>query len=295
MQKMLEKCTSCPHKCGANRIKGEIGRCKSTDKVKIALYSTHEFEEPCISGINGSGTVFFSNCNLNCIFCQNYEISQLGRGKEISTNELADIFLKQQEKNVENVNLVTPTSYVPQIIEAIQIAKKHGFKLPIVYNTNAYENIETIKLLDGYVDIYLPDLKYVENDLAKKYSKIDNYFEIATEAIKEMYRQVGNPILNSDGIMQRGIMIRHLVLPTYIENSKKVLDWIKNNLPKEVYVSVMAQYFPTYMSKKDKRINRKLTKYEWNKILDYIEVLGIENGFVQELGEHEEEYVPNWE
>lgn len=295
MRKMLEKCTLCPHKCGANRIKGEIGRCKSTDKVKIALYSTHEFEEPCISGINGSGTVFFSNCNLNCIFCQNYEISQLGRGKEISTNELADIFLKQQEKNVENVNLVTPTSYVPQIIEAIQIAKKHGFKLPIVYNTNAYENIETIKLLDGYVDIYLPDLKYVENDLAKKYSKIDNYFEIATEAIKEMYRQVGNPILNSDGIMQRGIMIRHLVLPTYIENSKKVLDWIKNNLPKEVYVSVMAQYFPTYMAKKDKRINRKLTKYEWNKILDYIEVLGIENGFVQELGEHEEEYVPNWE
>ncbi len=295
MQKMLEKCTLCPHKCGANRIKGEIGRCKSTDKVKIALYSTHEFEEPCISGINGSGTVFFSNCNLNCIFCQNYEISQLGRGKEISTNELADIFLKQQEKNVENVNLVTPTSYVPQIIEAIQIAKKHGFRLPIVYNTNAYENIETIKLLDGYVDIYLPDLKYVENDLAKKYSKIDNYFEIATEAIKEMYRQVGNPILNSDGIMQRGIMIRHLVLPTYIENSKKVLDWIKNNLPKEVYVSVMAQYFPTYMAKKDKRINRKLTKYEWNKILDYIEVLGIENGFVQELGEHEEEYVPNWE
>ena len=182
MQKMLEKCTLCPHKCGANRIKGEIGRCKSTDKVKIALYSTHEFEEPCISGINGSGTVFFSNCNLNCIFCQNYEISQLGRGKEISTNELADIFLKQQEKNVENVNLVTPTSYVPQIIEAIQIAKKHGFRLPIVYNTNAYENIETIKLLDGYVDIYLPDLKYVENDLAKKYSKIDNYFEIATEA-----------------------------------------------------------------------------------------------------------------
>ena len=295
MQKMLEKCTLCPHKCGVNRIKGEIGRCKSTDKVKIALYSTHEFEEPCISGINGSGTVFFSNCNLNCIFCQNYEISQLGRGKEISTNELADIFLKQQEKNVENINLVTPTSYVLQIIEAIQIAKKHGFKLPIVYNTNAYENIETIKLLDGYVDIYLPDLKYVENDLAKKYSKIDNYFEIATEAIKEMYRQVGYPILNSDGIMQRGIMIRHLVLPTYIENSKKVLDWIKNNLPKEVYVSVMAQYFPTYMAKKDKRINRKLTKYEWNKILDYIEVLGIENGFVQELGEHEEEYVPNWE
>ena len=294
MQRVLEKCVLCPHKCGVNRIKGEIGRCKSTDKVKIALYSTHVFEEPCISGTNGSGTVFFSNCNLNCIFCQNYEISQLGRGKEISTIELADIFLKQQEKNVENVNLVTPTSYVPQIIEAIKIAKKQGFKLPIVYNTNAYENIETIKLLDGYVDIYLPDLKYAENELAKKYSKIENYFEIATKAIKEMYRQVGNPIINSNGTMQKGIMIRHLVLPTYIENSKKVLDWIKNNLPKEVYVSIMAQYFPTYMAKKDKRINRKLNKYEWDKIIDYIDILGIENGFVQELGEHEEEYVPDW-
>ena len=294
MQKKLEKCTLCPHKCGINRTKRKIGRCKSTDKVKIALYSTHEFEEPCISGIHGSGTVFFSNCNLNCIYCQNYEISQMSRGKEISTNELADIFLKQQEKNVENVNLVTPTSYVPQIIEAIQIARKHGFKLPIVYNTNAYENIDTIKSLDGYVDIYLPDLKYAENELAKKYSKIDNYFEVATEAIKEMYKQVGNPILNSNGIMQKGIMVRHLVLPTYIENSKKVLDWVKNNLSSEVYISIMAQYFPTYMAKNDKRINRKLTKFEWNKIIDYIDVLGIKNGFVQELGEHEEEYVPNW-
>ena len=294
MQKKLEKCTLCPHKCGIDRTKGKIGRCKSTDKVKIALYSTHEFEEPCISGIHGSGTVFFSNCNLRCIYCQNYEISQMSRGKEISTNELADIFLKQQEKNVENVNLVTPTSYVPQIIEAIQIARKHGFKLPIVYNTNAYENIDTIKSLDGYVDIYLPDLKYAENELAKKYSKIDNYFEVATEAIKEMYKQVGNPILNSNGIMQKGIMVRHLVLPTYIENSKKVLDWVKNNLSSEVYISIMAQYFPTYMAKNDKRINRKLTKFEWNKIIDYIDVLGIKNGFVQELGEHEEEYVPNW-
>ena len=262
MQKMLEKCTLCPHKCGANRIKGEIGRCKSTDKVKITLYSTHEFEEPCISGINGSGTVFFSNCNLNCIFCQNYEISQLGRGKEISTNELADIFLKQQEKNVENVNLVTPTSYVPQIIEAIQIAKKHGFKLPIVYNTNAYENIETIKLLDGYVDIYLPDLKYVENDLAKKYSKIDNYFEIATEAIKEMCKQVGKPIFDKNGVMQKGVIVRHLVLPNNIKNSKNILKWINDNLPKDVFVSVMAQYFPTYKARSFDSLNRKLTEQE---------------------------------
>lgn len=290
----LEKCTICPHKCNINRNHGKIGRCKATNKVKIALYSTHEFEEPCISGQNGSGTVFFSNCNLNCIYCQNYEISQLGRGKEITIEELAQIFLIQQEKGVENINLVTPTSYVPQIIEAIKIAKKAGLKLPIVYNTNSYENVETLKQLEGYIDIYLPDLKYAENELGKKYSKIENYFEIATEAIKEMIRQVGEPKLNENGIIEKGVMIRHLVLPNHIENSKKVLKWIKENLPKEIYISIMAQYFPTYKAKEDNNINRKLTKEEWKEVEDYIAEIGIENGYVQELGEHEEEYVPNW-
>lgn len=290
----LEKCTICPHKCNINRNHGKIGRCKATNKVKIALYSTHEFEEPCISGQNGSGTVFFSNCNLNCIYCQNYEISQLGRGKEITIEELAQIFLIQQEKGVENINLVTPTSYVPQIIEAIKIAKKAGLKLPIVYNTNSYENVETLKQLEGYIDIYLPDLKYAENELGKKYSKIENYFEIATEAIKEMIRQVGEPKLNENGIIEKGVMIRHLVLPNHIENSKKVLKWIKENLPKEIYISIMAQYFPTYKAKEDNNINRKLTKEEWKEVEDYIAEIGIEKGYVQELGEHEEEYVPNW-
>ena len=290
----LEKCTICPHKCNINRNHGKIGRCKATNKVKIALYSTHEFEEPCISGQNGSGTVFFSNCNLNCIYCQNYEISQLGRGKEITIEELAQIFLIQQEKGVENINLVTPTSYVPQIIEAIKIAKKAGLKLPIVYNTNSYENVDTLKQLEGYIDIYLPDLKYAENELGKKYSKIENYFEIATESIKEMIRQVGEPKLNENGIIEKGVMIRHLVLPNHIENSKKVLKWIKENLPKEIYISIMAQYFPTYKAKEDNKINRKLTKEEWKEVEDYIAEIGIENGYVQELGEHEEEYVPNW-
>lgn len=290
----LEKCTICPHKCNINRNHGKIGRCKATNKVKIALYSTHEFEEPCISGQNGSGTVFFSNCNLNCIYCQNYEISQLGRGKEITIEELAQIFLIQQEKGVENINLVTPTSYVPQIIEAIKIAKKAGLRLPIVYNTNSYENVETLKQLEGYIDIYLPDLKYAENELGKKYSKIENYFEIATEAIKEMIKQVGKPKLNENGIIEKGVMVRHLVLPNHIENSKKVLKWIKENLPKEIYISIMAQYFPTYKAKEDNNINRKLTKEEWKEVEDYIAEIGIENGYVQELGEHEEEYVPNW-
>ena len=291
----LEKCNICPHECNRNRSKGKIGRCKATDKVKIALYSTHDFEEPCISGENGSGTVFFSNCNLNCMYCQNYEISQLGKGKEITIEELADIFLLQQKKGVENINLVTPTSYVLQIIEAIKMAKQKGLSIPIVYNTNAYEKIETLKLLEGYIDIYLPDLKYAEDNLGMKYSKVNSYFDIVTKAIKEMIKQVGVPKLNEKGIMEKGVMIRHLVLPNHIENSKKVLKWIKENLPNEIYISVMAQYFPTYQAKEEENLNRKLTKEEWKEIEDYIDDLGIENGYVQELGEHEEEYVPKWE
>ena len=290
---MLEKCTICPHRCGINRNK-VIGRCKATNKIKIALYSIHNFEEPCISGEKGSGTIFFSNCNMNCIYCQNYEISQLGKGKEITIDELANIMIIQQEKGVENINLVTPTSYALQIKEAIIKAKEKGLKIPIVYNTNGYENVETLKLLEGLIDIYLPDLKYAENELGKKYSKVDNYFEVATTAIQEMYRQVGKPQLNENGIMQKGMIIRHLVLPNHIENSKKVLKWIKENVDENVFVSIMAQYFPTYKAK-ETDLNRKLNAKEWEEIENYIEEINIENGYIQELGEHEEEYVPKWE
>ena len=209
--------------------------------------------------------------------------------------ELADIFIELQNKKVENINLVTPTSYVLHIIEAIKIAKRNGLKIPIIYNTNAYENIETLKLLEGYVDVYLPDLKYYDNELGKKYSKIDNYFDIATRAIKEMYRQVGPTKINEDGIIQKGVMIRHLVLPNNLENSKNILKWIKENIDEKVYINIMAQYFPTYKAKEDKTLNRKLTKEEYEKIENYVYKLGIENGYMQELGEHEEEYVPKWE
>ena len=297
MLEKLESCKLCPHMCQVNRILGKIGRCKSTVSIKLGLYSTHNFEEPVISGKNGSGTVFFSNCNLNCVFCQNYEISQKGKGKEITIEDLANIFLEQQEKGVENINLVTPTSYVIQIIEAIKIARKKGLKLPIVYNTNGYENIETIKMLDGYIDIYLPDLKYYYDELGKKYSKIDNYFEIATNAIKEMQKQVGKTVINENGVMEKGVIVRHLVLPGHIENSKKILKWLKENINKENYVSIMAQYFPTYLAKEKeeyKDINRKLTKDEWKEIEEYVYKLDFKNGFIQELGEHEEEYVPKW-
>ena len=295
MLKELENCTICPHQCGANRNKGQLGRCKAKDTVKIALYSIHFFEEPCISGEKGSGTIFFSNCNLNCIYCQNYEISQLGKGKEYTIEQLADIMLKQQNLGVANIELVTPTSYVPQIIEAIKIAKKNGLNIPIVYNTNSYEKIETLKMLDGYIDIYLPDLKYADDKLGKKYSNINQYFEIATKAIQEMRRQVGTAIFDSNGMMKKGVIIRHLVLPNYIENSKKVLKWLKENIHPEDYISLMAQYFPTYLAKQDKFINRKLTTKEWEEIENYIDKLDFKNGFIQELGEHEEEYVPKWD
>ena len=291
----LEKCEICPHECGINRTKKQIGRCKSTDKIKIALYSIHKFEEPCISGGNGSGTVFFSNCNLNCIYCQNYEISQEGKGKEISVEELADIFIKQQNRKAENINLVTPTSYTLQIIEAIKIAKKRGLNIPIIYNTNGYEKVETLKLLEGYVDVYLPDLKYYDDELGKKYSKVDKYFEIAVKAIKEMYRQVGSPKLDERGMIKSGLMIRHLVLPNNIENSKKILRWIKENIDENVYVDIMAQYFPTYKAKESKDLNRKLTKEEYKEIEEYVYDLNTKNGYMQDLGEHEEEYVPKWE
>ena len=291
----LEKCSICPHNCGVNRLFGEVGRCRATEKVKVALASLHKFEEPCISGENGSGTVFFSNCNLNCVFCQNYKISQQGKGKEISIDELASIFLEQQEKKAENINLVTPTMYIYQIKEAIEIAKKKGLSIPIVYNSNGYENVEAVKTLEGLIDIYLPDLKYYDDKLAFKYSKVKNYFINATQAIKEMYRQVGIPVLDENGIMKKGLMIRHLVLPNHIQNSKNVLKWINDNMDNNIYVSVMAQYFPTNKAKDFPEINRKLTQEEYNEIENYLYSLNLNNGYIQELGEHEEEYVPDFE
>lgn len=294
MLEQLAKCEVCPFKCKINRIEKNIGRCGCDDKVKIAMYSLHNFEEPCISGKNGSGTVFFSNCNLQCIYCQNYKISQEHKGYEISIEELANIFLKQQEAGANNINLVTPTMYAYQIIEAIKIAKNNGLKIPIIYNTNGYENVETIKALKGYIDVYLPDLKYYNNEIAIKYSKAPNYFKIATDAILEMINQVGSPQFDENGIIKKGVIIRHLVLPGHILNSKHILKWLKENVEGKAMVSVMAQYFPTYKAKEDKYLNRKLTKKEYEEIEEYLYLLNIENGYMQDLGKHEEEYVPDF-
>ena len=292
---MLDKCMICPRNCKVNRLNGQKGYCRSSDKMKIALASVHKFEEPCISGTEGSGTIFFSNCNLKCIYCQNHDISQENVGKEVSVERLAQIMLEQQNRNVNNINLVTPTMYVYQIIDSIKIAKENGLKIPIIYNSNGYENIDTIKMLNGYIDVYLPDLKYYLDEVAIKYSDAPDYFNIATKAIKEMYNQVGTVKFDERGIIQKGVIIRHLILPNHIKNTKNILKWIKDNFDDKVFVSIMAQYFPTYKAKDDDLINRKLSIREYREIENYIYSLELKNGYMQELGKHEEEYVPKFD
>lgn len=289
---LISKCEICPRKCKVNRYEKK-GYCRCDDKVRIALVSKHYFEEPCISGRNGSGTIFFSNCNLNCIFCQNHDISQGGKGIDVTVERLAEIMLEQQERGANNINLVTPTMYVEQIIKAMDIAKDAGLNIPIVYNTNGYEEVETIKKLNGYIDIYLPDFKYFTNELAIKYSKAPNYFEKVTSALLEMQSQFDEYVFDGE-IMKKGMIVRHLVLPNHIQNSKNVLKWIKENLRKDIYVSVMAQYFPTYKAVGDELIGRKLSFSEYRKIEQYFYGLDIKNGYIQDLGKHEEEFVPDF-
>lgn len=290
----LNECKLCPINCKVNRNKGQLGRCRAGKNMAIGLYKLHYDEEPCISGTSGSGTVFFSNCNLKCKFCQNYKISCEGKGEEISIERLAEIFIELQNMGANNINLVTGTPYVLHIIEAIKQAQSNGLVIPILYNTSGYETIETLKLLAGYIDIYLPDFKYYDNNLAKRLSGIDNYREIAIAAIKEMYRQVGENQYDEKGILKKGMIIRHLVLPNNIQNSKDILKWIKENMPESIAISLMAQYFPTYKAKEDEQINRKLTQDEYKEIENYLYDLDLENGYIQDLEDEEESYVPNF-
>lgn len=255
----------------------------------------HFFEEPCISGTNGSGAVFFTGCNMNCVFCQNYEISQMRKGRCVNGEELANEFLKLQKRGAHNINLVTGCIYVPQIVGSLKLAKAKGLTLPVVYNSSGYEKVETLQMFSAYVDVYLPDLKYYYDELAKDLSGISNYFEVATKAIKEMERQVGSPKFDENEMIQKGLIIRHLVLPNHLQNTKQVLKWIHKNMDSQVYVSVMAQYFPEYKACERVDINRKLTKGEYEEVMNFAEKLGIENGYFQELEENERQYVPKWE
>lgn len=255
---LLESCKLCPRNCGANRLNGKRGFCGAGDKIRVARAALHYWEEPCISGDIGSGTVFFSHCTLKCVFCQNYNISQCEWGKEIYIERLAEIFIELQEKGALNINLVTPTHYVAQIIEAIKIAKSNGLKLPIIYNSSGYEKVETIKLLKGYIDVYLPDMKYFDTKYSSKYSKAKDYFKYAKEAIDEMVNQVGEVKFDENGIVQSGVIIRHLMLPGLLFDSKKIIDYIYNTYGDKVYISIMNQYTPLDNVKKYPEINKPL-------------------------------------
>jgi putative pyruvate formate lyase activating enzyme len=294
-ESLLERCNLCPRKCYVNRLDGELGFCKASKDVKIAKVSVHLWEEPCISGTIGSGTVFFSNCNLRCVFCQNNIISQVGTGKTVSINRLSEIFLEQQEKGAHNINLVTPTHYVPQIIEALKLAKNKGLNLPILYNSNGYENISTIKALRGFIDVYLPDLKYYKDKYAIKYSKCPNYFNTASLAITEMFSQVGEPKFDKDGLIQTGVIIRHLMLPGLLFDSKKVIDFIYTTFKDSVYISLMNQYTPMHKASKYPEINKPLNPIHYEALIDYCLTLGIKNCFIQESGTSSKSFIPKFD
>lgn len=291
---LLKNCNLCIRKCNIDRINGEIGFCRATDRVKIARASLHMWEEPPISGDIGSGTVFFSNCNLKCVFCQNHEISQESIGKDITIERLADIFLELQDKNAANINLVTPTHYVPHIIEAIDIARTKGLSIPILYNTNSYDSVETIKLLKGYIDVYLPDFKYFNDKYAIKYSNAPRYEENIIPILKEMYNQVGPVQFDNNGFITKGIIIRHLMLPGLLFDSKKILDKIYSVFQDNVYISIMNQYTPMFNASKYPEINKSLNPKHYDALIDYASSIGITKGFIQESGTNSTAYVPNF-
>ncbi len=295
MLDLLYSCKLCPRNCNVNRLEGKLGFCKSGAGVKVARVSLHQWEEPCLSGDTGSGTVFFSECNLKCVFCQNHCISHEGVGKEITIERLAEIFLEQQKRGANNINLVTPTHFVPQIIEAIKLAKNNGLILPIVYNSNSYENIETIKALKGFIDIYLPDLKYYADKYAIKYSNAPNYFNIASKAIEEMYSQVGIPEFDDNGMMKKGVIIRHLMLPGLLFDSKKVIAYIYNTFENNVYISIMNQYTPVNNLSSYPEINKPLNQKHYESLIDYCLSLGIKNAFIQEEGTVSESFIPDFD
>jgi len=294
--KMLENCNLCPRNCGTNRIISDKGYCYSGYKPIVSSYVLHFGEEPIISGNKGAGNIFFGNCNLRCIYCQNYQISQnydKEKANEISFEELAEIMLKLQNRGAHNIGLVSPTHFVPQIINAIYIAAEKGLRLPIVYNTNGYDSVDTLKLLEGIIDIYLPDFKYGDSEAGKKFSKCSNYFEIASKALLEMKRQIGDDFIVQNGVLQRGIIIRHLVLPNNLADSDKAFEFISSKLGKETRISLMSQYYPTHKAKEEPLLSRKIREIEYEKAIEALEKYELLNGWIQEY-ESSDYYFPDF-
>ena len=288
-------CNLCPRECDVDRGLGKIGFCKVPNRIKVARAELHFWEEPCISGEEGSGTVFFSGCNLRCVYCQNRKIAEGVYGKEITVDRLAAVFLELQEKGANNINLVTPSHYVLQIVEALKIAKTKGLMLPVVYNSSAYEKVETLKMLEGLVDIYLPDFKYMDETLSEKYSRAKNYPDVAKKAIGEMVRQVGTAEFNNKDMLVKGVVVRHLVLPGYVEDSKRVIKYLYETYGNDIYISILSQFTPLEGLENYPEINRKLTEEEYDEVVDYAIDLGVENGFIQEGDVAKESFIPDFD
>lgn len=289
---IIKDCTLCPRECHVNREEKKRGYCGMDSRIYAARAALHMWEEPCISGEKGSGAVFFSGCGLRCIFCQNREIAIGKDGKEISVEKLGEIFLNLEKQGAANINLVTGAHYVPQIREALGIAKEKGLSVPVVYNSSGYEKVETLKLLEGYVDVYLPDFKYMEASLAEAFSNAPDYPEQAKEAIEEMVRQTGNCVFNEEGYIEKGTIVRHLILPGHTVNSKKVLDYLHNTYGNKIFISIMNQYTPVYEQKIYKELNRKVTEREYKKVLNHALEIGVENGFWQTGDTAKESFIP---
>lgn len=293
MKNILKECTLCPRNCKINRYLKQ-GFCGATNKIKIARASLHYFEEPSISGTNGSGTIFFSGCNLQCVFCQNNEISKNNYGKEISITRLSEIMLELQKKKAHNINLVTPTHYIPQIKKAIIKAKKNGLEIPIVYNTSGYEKVESLKLLRGLINIYLPDFKYYNNQYGKKYSNAPNYLEYVKDSIKEMYLQTGPCKFDKNGMLKKGVIVRHLMLPTLKEDTKLILKYLYETYHDNIYISIMNQYTPPNNIKIEE-LKSSIKDNDYNEIIDYALDLGITNAYCQMDGTVSESFIPKFD
>jgi putative pyruvate formate lyase activating enzyme len=297
LNNILSSCTLCPHQCRINRYSGKKGFCGAGYDVVISAAMPHHGEEPPISGSEGSGTIFFSYCNMKCVYCQNWQISQEHEGSPVTVGELAEKMLGLQERGVHNINLVSPTIWIPQIAESLEIAYSKGFKLPLVYNTGGYDNPEIIKLLDGIIDIYMPDMRYSIERMAEKYSSVKNYVKYNRESVIEMYRQVGNLELDKSGIAKRGLMIRLLVMPGDIAGIKNTIDFISENLSNKVYLSIMAQYHPAYRAYNFRELSRRITYREYRDVLNYAADRGFEYGWIQDydgLDPKKDSFIPDF-
>lgn len=292
-------CHLCPRNCHADRTRSK-GYCGSAAKMRAARAALHQWEEPCISGSRGSGTVFFCGCTLRCCFCQNHTISQQNAGKEVNSRQLADIFLRLQQEGAHNINLVTATQYLPQVLPALDLVR-HRLHIPVVYNCGGYERVEVVRALQDYIDIWLPDLKYYDSGLSERYSQASDYFSVASQAVSQMIAQTGAPVFHTESgssipIMDRGVIIRHLVLPGQKEDSVRLLDWMAGSLPKNQYlISLMSQYTPFYKSHQYPELNRRVTSYEYQKVVNAALALGLEQGFVQQKSSAREEYTPSFD